>query len=390
MLSEFPNWPFFDKDEVDSVTKILNSGKVNYWTGENGKNFEVEFAKYCNSQYGIALANGTLALYLAYKAIGLGEKDEFITTPRTFIATASTGVILGAKPIFADVDINSGCITAKSIEQKITEATKAIVVVHLGGWPADMEPILDLAKSKNIKIIEDCSQAHGARINGKSVGSFGDISAWSFCQDKIMTTGGEGGMVLTNFKELYETMWEFKDHGKNRKKMNSIQNTSSFKWMHDNFGLNFRLTEVQSSIGRIQLSKLEEWNALRNKNASILTSILGSCNLLYIPEVPHNLRHGWYKYYAYIRPEALACNWDRERILNELKKINTPAFSGSCSEIYLEESFQKLNKEPYQRLANAKLMGETSIMFLIHPNIPEEKMVCYANNILNVIKKASR
>ena len=390
MISEFPKWPFFDKDEVESATKILNSGKVNYWTGENGKNFEDEFAKYCNCNYGIALANGTLALYLAYKSIGLGEKDEFITSPRTFIATASTGVILGAKPIFADVDINSGCITAQSIEPKITAATKAIVVVHLGGWPADMEPILDLAKSKNIKVIEDCSQAHGAKINSKSVGCFGDVSAWSFCQDKIMTTGGEGGMVSTNSKELYESMWEFKDHGKNRKKMNTTEITSSFKWVHDNFGLNFRLTEVQSSIGRIQLRKLEEWNALRNRNAMILTNILRSSSLLYIPEVPNNLRHGWYKFYAYIRPEALSKEWDRERILNEIKKINYPAFSGSCSEIYLEESFRKLNKEPYQRLANAKLMGETSIMFLIHPNIPEETMMCYANNILNVLKKATR
>ena len=390
MISEFPKWPFFDKDEVESATKILNSGKVNYWTGENGKNFEDEFAKYCNCNYGIALSNGTLALYLAYKSIGLREKDEFITTPRTFIATASTGVILGAKPIFADVDINSGCITAQSIEPKITAATKAIVVVHLGGWPADMESILDLAKSKNIKVIEDCSQAHGAKINRKSVGCFGDVSAWSFCQDKIMTTGGEGGMVSTNSKELYETMWEFKDHGKNRKKMNTIENTSSFKWVHDNFGLNFRLTEVQSSIGRIQLRKLEKWNALRNRNAMILKNILRSSTLLHIPEVPNNLRHGWYKFYAYIRLEALASDWNRDRILNEIKKINYPAFSGSCSEIYLEESFRKLNKEPYQRLANAKLMGETSIMFLIHPNILEETMVCYAKNILSVIKKATR
>ena len=207
-------WPHFDSEQIDSCVRVLASGKVNRWTGDETSLFEQEFSKWCGSSNAIAMANGSLALSSAYLAIGLGKGDELITTPRTFIATASSAVLLGARPVFADVDSDSGAITADTIAPLITPRTKAISVVHLGGWPADMPAICDLARAHDLAVIEDCAQAHGACINGHSVGSFGDVAAWSFCQDKIITTAGEGGMVSTSRPEIWDAMWAFKDHGK--------------------------------------------------------------------------------------------------------------------------------------------------------------------------------
>ena len=208
------SWPYFDVAQIEAATNVLTSGRVNSWTGGETSAFDQEFALWSASKHAIAMANGSLALSAAYLAIGLGQGDELITTPRTFIATASSAVLLGAKPVFADVDPDSGSITAEMIAPLITSSTKAISVVHLGGWPADMHGICDLAKAHQIPVVEDCAQAHGAQINGQSVGSFGDVSAWSFCQDKILTTAGEGGMVTTSRNDLWDAMWAFKDHGK--------------------------------------------------------------------------------------------------------------------------------------------------------------------------------
>ena len=238
----FPPWPYFDADQINASSRVLVSGKVNTWTGQETTAFEQEYAQWCDTAHAIAMANGSLALSAAYLAIGLGPGDELITTPRTFIATASSAVLLGAKPIFADVDPNSGAITVASIAPLITPRTKAISVVHLGGWPADMPAICDLARSHGIFVIEDCAQSHGARIFGQSVGSFGDVAAWSFCQDKIMTTAGEGGMVSTSRPELWDAIWSFKDHGKTPEAVFGREHPAGFRWLHERFGSNFRLT----------------------------------------------------------------------------------------------------------------------------------------------------
>ena len=264
------SWPKFEQDEVNKAVEILKSGKVNYWTGEEGKIFEREFAEKIGTKYAVALANGSLALSSAYLSVGLGVGDEIITSPRTFIATASSAILLGAKPIFADVDPDSGVITADTIIPLITNNTKAISVVHLGGWPAEMDSICKLAHNYGLKVIEDCAQAHGASLNGKSVGSFGDVSAWSFCQEKILSTGGEGGMITTSNKEIWNKIWSFKDHGKNYNKIFDKNKSDSFQFVHDKLGSNFRMTEIQSAIGRIQLSKINETNKIRNRNANII------------------------------------------------------------------------------------------------------------------------
>ncbi len=384
------SWPQFDAEQIDAATRVLASGKVNTWTGPETTAFEQNYASWCGTAHAIAMANGSLALSAAYLAVDLGPGDELITTPRTFIATASSAVLLGAKPVFADVDTDSGAITATSIAPLITPRTKAISVVHLGGWPADMPAILELARAHGIAVIEDCAQAHGARINSHSVGSFGDVAAWSFCQDKILTTAGEGGMVTTHRADLWDAMWAFKDHGKTHEAVFGREHTPGFRWLHERFGSNFRLTELQSAIGRIQLQRLPEWTDTRTRNAMLLADALTDCSAVRVPLPPEGITHAWYKFYAFVKPDALAEGWSRDRILSEIAALGYPALSGSCSEIYLEKCFQEAGLAPAERLPVARELGETSLMFLVHPTITPEQMAGYAEAVRSVVKRACR
>lgn len=383
-------WPHFDTEQIDAASRVLASGKVNTWTGQDTKTLEQEYARWCGSSHAIAMANGSLALSAAYLAIGLGKGLELITTPRSFIATASSAVLLGAKPVFADVDPDSGAITAATIAPLITPRTKAIAVVHLGGWPAAMPAICDLARAHGIAVIEDCAQAHGARINGQSVGSFGDVAAWSFCQDKIISTGGEGGMVTTSRDDLWDAMWAFKDHGKTHEAVFGREHPPGFRWLHERFGSNFRLTELQSAIGRIQLQRLPEWTAARTRNALLLAEALGDLSAVRVPLPPEGIEHAWYKFYAFVKPDALADGWSRDRILSDITALGYPALSGSCSEIYLEKCFQNAGLAPDERLPVARLLGETSLMFLVHPTITPEQIGSYAEVVRAVVKRACR
>ncbi len=383
-------WPYFDADQIDAATCVLTSGKVNTWTGLETRNFEKEFAAWCGTSHAIAMANGSLALSAAYLAIGLGSGDELITTPRTFIATASSAVLLGAKPVFADVDAESGAISATTIAPLVTPRTKAIAVVHLGGWPAEMPAIRDLARTYGIAVIEDCAQAHGARINGQSVGNFGDVATWSFCQDKILSTAGEGGMITTSRDDLWDAMWAFKDHGKTHEAVFGREHPPGFRWLHERFGSNFRLTELQSAIGRIQLQRLPDWTAVRTRNALLLAEALAGCDAVRVPLPPEDITHAWYKFYAFVKPEALSANWSRDRILIEIASLGYPALSGSCSEIYLERCFQEAGLAPAERLPVARELGETSLIFLVHPSITSEQMAAYAEAVRSVVKKACR
>ena len=384
------SWPHFDNEQIEAASRVLASGNVNTWTGQDTKTFELEFARWCGSSHAIAMANGSLALSSAYLALGLGQGDELITTPRTFIATASSAVLLGAKPVFADVDPGSGAITAATIAPLITPRTKAISVVHLGGWPADMSSIGDLARTHGIAVIEDCAQAHGAGLHGQSVGSFGDVAAWSFCQDKIISTAGEGGMVTTSRADLWDAMWAFKDHGKTHEAVFGREHPLGFRWLHERFGSNFRLTELQSAIGRIQLQRLPEWTAARTRNALQLAEALHDLPAVRVPLPPEGLTHAWYKFYAFVKPVALAYGWSRDRILSEIAALGYPALSGSCSEIYLEKCFQDAGLAPAEHLPVARELGDTSLMFLVHPTITPEQMAGYAEAVRTVVKRACR
>ncbi len=380
---QLADWPYFAEDEITAVTKVLQSGRVNYWTGNEARLFEQEFADYIGTQYAIALMNGTVALEAALYALDIGEGDEVIVTCRTFIASASAIVMRGATPIMADVDPDSQNITAETIKAVLTSKTKAIIAVHLAGWPCEMEAILALAKEHDLKVIEDCAQAHGAEYKGKRVGSFGDIAAFSFCQDKIMTTGGEGGMVTTNNSALWEKMWAFKDHGKSYKAVYHQEHPVGFRWLHESFGTNWRMTEMQAAIGRLQLKKLAEWLAIRQANAAILTERLSPLEVLRIPSPPAEVFHAYYKYYVFIRPQYLKPGWDRIKVMQAIIDSGVPCFVGSCSEIYLEKAFSQKGFSLLERLPVAKELGETSLMFLIHPSLTTENVF----NIAKIVEK---
>ena len=369
----FPAWPYCAEDEIAAATEVLRSGKINYWTGQQGREFEREFAKFCGCNYAVAVANGTVALELSLRALGVGLGDEVITTSRTFIASASAIVAVGARPVFADVDRDSQNITAETIATVVTNKTRAVIAVHLAGWPCDMDPILNLAHASGFYVIEDCAQAHGASYNGKPIGSLGDISAFSFCQDKIMTTAGEGGMVTTNSEELWRTMWAYKDHGKNYDAVYSRQHAPGFRWLHESFGTNWRLSEVQSAVGRAQLSKVLGWLAIRRSHANFLMTKLSSLKALRNPRVPAYIAHAYYKFYVFVRPEKLLPLWNRDRIAEEIMGRGIPCYSGSCSEIYLEKAFPE-EMRPKNRLAVARELGETSLMFLVHPTLEKRHL----------------
>lgn len=388
--TSFSPWPSFTEEEANAVKNVLLSNKVNYWTGSECREFEKEFAHFSDSDFAIAVSNGTTALELALKAIDIQPGDEVIIPPRTFLATASSVVTWGGIPVFADVEQTSGNISAASIKQKITQKTKAIIVVHLAGWPCEMDEILALAKEHDLKVIEDCAQAHGARYKGRSVGSIGDIGCWSFCQDKIMTTGGEGGMVTTNDKSLWQKMWSFKDHGKDFDAVYNQEHPPGFRWLHNSFGTNYRMTEMQAVIGRIQLSKMDAWFAARNNNAAAILSSLQGINCIDVPVYPDYVDHAQYKLYVYVNQAELAQGWTRDRIVDEINARGVPCYQGSCSEVYLEKAFDNTNFKPEAPLKTAKKVGETSLMFLVHPTLSAAEITQSCEIISDVCQSASK
>ncbi|HUH39642.1 MAG TPA: DegT/DnrJ/EryC1/StrS aminotransferase family protein [Castellaniella sp.] len=368
----FPPWPSFTPEEADAVRDVILSNRVNYWTGQECREFEREFAAWAGTAHAIALANGTVALDLALAGLGIGPGDEVIVTPRTFLASVSCVVNAGARPVFADVDPDSQNITAESIRAVLTPRTRAVICVHLAGWPCDMDPIMDLATQHDLFVIEDCAQAHGARYKGRPVGSIGHIGAWSFCQDKIMTTGGEGGMVTTNDTALWKRMWAYKDHGKSWDAVYEREHPPGYRWLHESFGTNWRMIEVQAVIGRIQLRRMADWHATRLRHARRIWDAARALPGLRVPEVPDGIEHAAYKCYVFLQPEALSPDWSRERILREMADQGVPVYSGSCSEVYLEKAFDNTDLRPVQRLPVARELGDTSLMFLVHPTLGDE------------------
>jgi dTDP-4-amino-4,6-dideoxygalactose transaminase len=386
----FAPWPFFPQDEIDPVTIVLSSGKVNYWTGMEGRDFEREFAAYTGCRQAIALANGTVALELALYALEIGPGDEVIVTSRTFIASASCVVMRGATPVMADVDPVSQNVTADTIRAVLSPRTKAIITVHLAGWPCDMDPIMALAREHGLKVIEDCAQAHGATYQGQPVGSLGDMAAFSFCQDKIMTTGGEGGMLTTSDQNLWERAWAFKDHGKSFDAIYNRPHPPGFRWLHETFGTNWRLTEIQSAIGRVQLRKLPRWTRDRQCHAAILTECFSTIPALRVTAPFPGIGHAYYKYYTFVRPDMLKSDWNRDRIMTAITAEGIPCYTGSCSEIYREKAFTDAGLAPPRRLPVARELGETSLMFLVHPTLCEADMADTCRAVDKVIAVAAR
>ncbi len=385
----FPAWPFFEEDEIEAVRKVLASGKVNYWTGEEGKNFEKEFAEYIGTGYAVALANGTVSLELALRAAGVGPGDEVVVSPRTFVATASAVVLRGARPVFADVDRESGNITAETILPLLNGKTRAIIPVHLGGWPCEMDPIMGLARERGLVVIEDCAQAHGAECRGRRVGSIGDMGSFSFCQDKIITTGGEGGMITTGSRRYWELVWSYKDHGKSYEAVYNRKHPPGFRWLHETFGTNARMTEMQAALGRAALKKLESRLDIRFQNARIYHRRLAGLPALRIPEPPPEVRHAYYRHYCYVVPDRLRPDWNRDRIMGELNTLGFPVQSGTCCEIYLEKAFVSAGLSPEKRCPHARFLAENSLMLPVHPGLSREDVEDISGAIAGVLKKAA-
>ncbi|MBV8673280.1 MAG: DegT/DnrJ/EryC1/StrS aminotransferase family protein [Acidobacteriaceae bacterium] len=385
----FAHWPSYSREEIDAVVRVLGSGKVNYWTGQEGRQFEAEFAAFTGCKHAVAVANGTVALELALEVLGIGRGDEVIVPSRTFIASASCAVMRGAIPVVADVDRDSQTITPQTILPVLTSRTRAIIAVHLAGWPCDMDCINSLARKYGLKVIEDCAQAHGASYKGRRVGSMGDANGFSFCQDKIITTGGEGGMLTTNDVDLWSRAWAFKDHGKSHDAVYNRHHPPGYRWMHESFGTNWRLTEMQSAIGRLQLAKLEESVATRRSLTAVLTRRFSQVPALRVTVPPADVCHSYYKYYVFLRRDRLRRDWAQQRIIAALNAEGVPCIVGSCSEIYLERAFPE-SMRPHWRFPVAQELGETSLMFPVHPTLNESDMHDIADAVEKVLSQAAR
>lgn len=385
-----PPWPHYDADEIDAALAVLREGQVNYWTGTECRAFERDFAEAVGTRHAVAVSNGSVALECALLAAGVGEGDEVIVPCRTFVATASSVVRVGARPCFADVDSDSQNISASTIAAAATSSTKAIIVVHLAGRPCEMDPILEFARSHDLLVIEDCAQAHGATYRGRAVGSMGDVAAWSFCQDKIITTAGEGGMLTTSSELIWSAAWSIKDHGRNPALALDRSPQAGFRWSIDSFGTNWRMTEIQAAVGRLQLRKLPSWIAKRRQNAHILDERFSQPGSLRVNIPPKHIGHAYYKYYVHVRPERLKSGWDRDRILANLLEKGVPASVGICPEIYREKAFVDAGLSPAERLPVARELGATSLCLPVHPTMEAEDVHRMADLVEGVLVNASR
>lgn len=388
--TKLPSWPNFSQEEIEKVSDVLKSNKVNYWTGSEARCFEREFAEYFGSKYAIALSNGSVAIELALIAMGVGKGDEVIVTSRTFIASISSIINVGATPIFADVELDSGNISARTISPVISSKTKAVICVHLGGWPCDMDDIMALAKAHDLYVIEDCAQSHCSSYKGRRLGSIGHAGAFSFCQDKIMTTGGEGGMLVCNDEALWSKAWSYKDHGKSWSAVYEMNHADGYRWLHESFGTNWRMTEMQAAIGRLQLRKLDEWGDIRKAHSLRYNDVAEAYNVVFAPDVPADMAYIPYKHYLYVNPSELAEGWSRDRIILELNNKDVPCLSGTCSEVYLEKAFEGTDLRPAERLPNAVTLGETSLCLLVHPTITADDMERVCSVMKSVFAQASK
>ena len=381
-------WPYYEPDEIEAAAQTLSSGRVNYWTGELGRQFEVAYAKSVDKQFGIALSNGTVALELALRVLGVQAGDEVIVASRSYVASASCVLLVGATPIFADVDMDSGNISVETIAPLITKKTKAIIPVHVGGWPCDMPAMMALANKYNLKVIEDCAQAHGAYVAGKAVGAWGHAAIFSFCQDKIISTGGEGGMLLLDEEVSYKHAWAYKDIGRSYDAVYRHTHVAGFRWLTESAGSNFRMTEFQAAIGLKQLEKLPKWVALRNKNAKILIVTLKQFDFIEVQEAElNNGLNAYYRLYAKVKKNAVVGGKTnktlRDFIINQFVTAGVPCFSGSCAEIYREKLFSNL--APNKRLTNAAFFSDNAFCLLVHHNITSEQIALMSLNIKQLL-----
>jgi len=388
-LLEHAPWPHFDAEMIDAAAAVLRSGRVNWWTGDECRAFEQEWCEAFGTRHALAMANGSVSLEVALRALGIGPGDEVVVSPRSYVASAACVALVGAVPVFADIDPDSQNLTADTIEARITPRTRAVIPVHLNGWPCDMPAIMGVAERHGLRVIEDCAQAHGATIDGRAIGTFGHFASWSFCQDKIMTTGGEGGMLSTDDEALRRVAWSLSQHGKQWSAAMATAHAPGFRWLVERFGSNHRMTEMQAAIGRVQLRRLPAWIDARRRNASILRDALETAPTAFVPWPAPREGHVFYRVGACTRIEALAPGWSRDRIMTEIQHAGVPCFVGVCPEIYREQAFVDAGLAPASPCPNAKALGERTLAFLVHPTIDAAAMAHCADVVAGVLARAA-
>ena len=377
-------WPNYDSKIINKIINILKSGRTNYLIGKEGSKFEKNFSKFYNIKYTNVVANASLGLELSLLSLNLKKGDEVIVTPRSYHSSVSSIIRAGLTPIFADIDRYSMNICPKSIEKNISKKTKAIICVHLYGMPCDMKKINKLCTKFKLKVIEDCSQAHGTKISKKYVGSFGDISVFSFCQDKIISTGGEGGMIATNNKKLHNKIWSLKEIGKNKTKYHKVDNSSNnFPYLHDSIGTNARITEIQSCIGNYQLNKLKNYIRRRNLNAMIYYEKLKKCKYLIIPKFSSNITHSYYRYTVIINDKLIK----RSLLMKNLKMEGVECNVGGCPTIYDEKYFKKNFRINKNNFPNTEYLKDKTISFIVDQTVDKKEIRKVCNILLFQINK---
>ncbi len=339
-----PGWPWFSEAAIQGVEEVLRSGKVNYWTGRKGMQFEKTYADWQGSKFAISVANGTAALHTAMSALGIGPGDEVIVPSYTFIATSFSVVQAGAIPRFADVNREDHCISVESAEKLVTGRTRAIIPVHLYGNVCDMDEVNAFAKKHGLFVIEDNAEAFGGEYKGKKTGTLSDIAACSFCQNKTFTTGGEGGMVTTDNEDWAWKARSFRDHGYDVKaRMSLLELEQKLPYIHNMVGFNYRMTEMQSAIGLAELARMEDWNMPnRRRNAGlIMDAIKDLPQVLYAPVDTPERRNGWYVMAFSLDIENMNC--DIDQFVKAAGAEGAPVWKVFWPQCHTEKAFTKHN-----------------------------------------------
>ncbi|HAT2828673.1 TPA: DegT/DnrJ/EryC1/StrS family aminotransferase [Klebsiella oxytoca] len=342
-MLNFPVWPQFDDKNINDITEILRSGKVNYWTGHKGVQFEAAFSEWIGSQYSVSCSSGTSAVHIAVSSLNIGPGDEVIVPSYTFIATSFAVLQAGAIPVFCDVTADH-TIDPLKIEALITKRTKAIIIVHLYGVVCDMDPIMAIAKKYRLRVIEDSAQCLGGRYKGKKVGTIGDVGTFSFCQSKHFTTGGEGGIVVTNNEELSWECRAFRDHGFDvKKKIDLLTLEEQTFHVHNRIGFNYRMTEIQSAIGINELSRFDSWNLPKRKGFAKIydEAFIDMPEILSIPFNSPDRENAYWLYPLVLNRDEFPI--DATIVLSELKKEGIPSFKIQWPEAYGEKVYRELN-----------------------------------------------
>ena len=405
--NKLQGWPHFDENAIKAVEAVLRSGKVNYWTGKRGMEFEKKFAEWQGSKYAISVATGTAALHVSLGSLGIGPGDEVIVPSYTFIATSFSVVQAGAIPRFADVNLDDHCISVESAEKLVTKRTKAVMPVHLYGNVCDMDKIQKFAKKHKLLVIEDNAEAFGGYFKGKKTGTLSEMAGCSFCQNKTFTTGGEGGMITTDDEELAWKARSIRDHGYDvKQRLSLLELEQKLPYIHNMIGWNYRMTEMQSAIGLAELERMDTWNMPRRKrNAKILLDALKTSKLIkYFPIDTADRQNGWYVLAFSLEVEKMKC--EIKKFVKAVAAEGAPVWKVFWPQCHTERAFQEHNafgctgfpfksKEyadpksvDYKNVdvPNARWHEAHTFTCFAYPTYTESDMEQIANAILKVLK----